>query len=326
MRPTRQRGQATVELAILMIVLVPVFLYVLFLEDLLRHRLMAQAAVVTTPWDFHGISYEAFDRNTQVDTRLLDKATVTAGRTQTVGGHTGRAPGLFARLTWCDHTAAYNSYDPNFECNDSGHHVALSAHACWDTELAQEVGCGIDSSTGANYTDPAQMITPFMGVAHKGGEIFCSARVGVLNYFLPQKVFSQFSQVDTTRTTKLSGDVHGHRGAAASSVYALTMQRFSVLHDPWAQTTVQNVSAPGSGVLQRRVNAIYWSPMSYAAYGAAMIYLGQAVRDQLISPAALAPLDTFISDDLTSANVAYDTRDAARSRGHFYMGLRVEPR
>jgi hypothetical protein len=317
-----------------MIVLIPIFLYVLFLEDLLKHRLMAQAAAVTTPWDFNNVSYESFSRN-QVDTVLLDKTKVTQGTTQTVGGHTGKAPGLFARLTWCDHTAAYNSYDPSFECDDPGHHVALMAHACWDTQLAQEVGCGIDGSTATNYTDLTKMIGPFMTQAHKGGEIFCSDRVGVLNYFLPQKVLSQFSQVDTTRTTQYSGSVHSHKNAAASSVYALTMERFSVLHDPWAQTTVTSVSAPGtSSVLQKRVNAIYASPMNDLALVAAYAYLGQAVRQQLLDPAVLIPADTFMTDDLTSANVAYDpqwqndpppSNTRAQKRGKYYMGSSTQP-
>jgi hypothetical protein len=343
------RGAATTELALLMIVLVPVFLYTLFLHDLLRHQLMGQAAVVSTPWDWHALNYERFNRNANVDTVRFDKARVSALQSQPVGGRTGNAPAVYARLMWCDHTAAYNSYDPNYDCNDSTHHRAVSAHACWDTQLAQEVGCGMDAETGAGYVDPFGMIGSFRDEVHRGGEVYCSARVGVLNYFLPQKLFSSFSDVDTTRAKQLSGDVHGHRGESAANTYPLVMERFSVLHDPWSQTTVTNVNPPGTGVLQRRVNSIYWTPMGMAAYGAAMLYVGMGVRDQLISPLALLPADTPFTDNLMSANVSYQTAPGGRvdnafypspwrdweanpveathrARGRFYMGMTAEPR
>src|SRR5262249_24533581 len=163
------------------------------------------------------------------------------------------------------------SYDVDFECNDSHHHKAVSAHVCWVRENAQQIACGIDKGTGADYTDPLGTINPLMDEVHKGGEIYCSARAGVLNYFLPQKIFTACSSVDTTRTTELSGDVHGHYGQSQASVYLLTMQSMSVVHDPWSQTTVEDVDPPGSGVLQKRTNMIYWTPLlSKAAFAFAL--------------------------------------------------------
>jgi hypothetical protein len=344
----RTRGQATAELALLMIIIVPVFLYTLFLEDLLRHKLQVQETVVTTPWDFHGLNYQTFNRSQHVDLMGFDKATVTARQAQAVStNRSGRAIGHYARLMWCDHTSGYNSYDPNRECNDSSHHRALSAHACWNVAQAQELGCGMDPDTAASYVDPLGFIGNFKNEVHRGGEVYCSARMGVLNYFLPQRILTMFSSVDTTRTTQLSGDVHSHAGASASSTYVLTMQGFSVLHDPWAQATVENVNPPGGGVLQRRVNVIYDHFIEWGASGFAMAFLGMGVRDQLLSPLALVPADTLFSDNLFSANVAFRTAPGGRvdnyyaspwldwqndpvqrtwqNRGRYYMGLTAEP-
>jgi hypothetical protein len=127
------------------------------------------------------------------------------------------------------------------------------------------------------------------------------------------------------------------------------MESFSVLHDSWAQTTVEDVNPPGaSGVLHDRVDSIYWSPVGYAAYGFALTYLTMGMRNQLIGPQALLPLDTAISDNLMSANVSYRTAPGGQvdtyypspwldwnnspvqatynARGQFYMGLTRAPR
>ncbi|HEY0093945.1 MAG TPA: hypothetical protein VGB96_06455, partial [Archangium sp.] len=46
------RGAAAVEMALSMLVFVPIFLYALFLDDLLRYSLDAQEAALSTVWDF----------------------------------------------------------------------------------------------------------------------------------------------------------------------------------------------------------------------------------------------------------------------------------
>ena len=77
-----RRGQATVELAVTTIVFVPLCLYVLFLDDLLRYKLDLAEAVFSSSWDYTSIPY--------------DKG----------------APDLSSadEFTYCDHTSAYDSY------------------------------------------------------------------------------------------------------------------------------------------------------------------------------------------------------------------------
>ena len=109
---------ALLQLAASMLLIVPIFLYVLFLEDLLRHKLTLQEAVVSTPWDFTGVDYEKLD-----------------GPVEDEVSH-------YARNMWCDHSSAYNSYDIDFECGNDDpnrHHKAVSAHVCW---MVQEDGEG----------------------------------------------------------------------------------------------------------------------------------------------------------------------------------------
>ncbi|NTX57583.1 hypothetical protein HR086_40425, partial [Myxococcus sp. CA039A] len=55
MRTSRHRaarGAAAVETALCMLVIIPVFMYALFLDDLLRHTLDSQETALSTVWDY----------------------------------------------------------------------------------------------------------------------------------------------------------------------------------------------------------------------------------------------------------------------------------
>ena len=53
----KQRGTATVEMAVLMIVLIPTILYTMYLEDLLFFKFDLEETVTSTPWDFSTHDY-----------------------------------------------------------------------------------------------------------------------------------------------------------------------------------------------------------------------------------------------------------------------------
>jgi hypothetical protein len=97
------------------------------------------------------------------------------------------------------------------------------------------------------------------------------------------------------------------------------METFSVLHDPWGMTTVENVNPTGRNLLQQRVQSIYGGTAGDLAYAAALLYLGRAVTAQAIGPQVLTPLDTPFSDDLLEANVAFRTGsgNAMRIDNHY---------
>src|SRR5581483_4699933 len=93
-------------------------------------------------------------------------------------------------------------------------------------------------------------------------------------------------------------DVHNHYNAAASSIYLLTLQGQSIVHDPWAQTTVEDIDPTGSGVLQTRTDKIYMSTLGWVPFGLAEVFIGKAIEKKLLSPLALIPADTPFSDNL----------------------------
>jgi hypothetical protein len=328
----RSRGQATVELALATILIVPIFLYVLFLEDLLRHKLTLQEAVVSTPWDFNALDYERYDGD--VDSQV----------------------GNFARMMWCDHTSAYNSYDKAFECGDDDpdrHHKAVSAHVCWmvepDGQGEPEVHCSRNPDVADGYFGLIPGIDDFKNKANKGGQISCTAFTGVLNYYLPQKILQQFSKVDTTRTEYLRGtSVHDHYGISAQNIYRLTRQHFSVLHDPWAQTSVVDVSGPGSGTLHDRTQYVYGHWLgTVMGFVPSLAFIAKGIQEKLIGPQALPFYDSPLSDNLMDANVAFKkaaggtidnfypspwkdwqnnpVEGAYNARGKYYMGATQEP-
>lgn len=285
LRRRRRRGQATVEMAVLCIVLVPLFMYVIFLDDLLRYKLELAEGVFSAPWDYTTIDYQAGPNIGDVQHQI--------------------------RVALCDHTTAYNSHDKDFECGDN-HHVALAAHSCWLTKGAQQVRCQVAEPDMGQSPFGLALTSGVKGV-NKGGQIKCSGRLGVINYFLPEKLFEQFSQVDAdtggtggmTRADKKSGSAHtAGSGLAAESHYLLERQTTSILTDTWAMTTVEAQDPDeNSGELYSRVDRAYPGLIAMAAV---LPFVTQAVSDELLTPAALAPVDLGgLNDSVRTPQVGF---------------------
>jgi hypothetical protein len=216
-RRLKARGQAVLELSLLLIVMVPIIFYSLFLDDLLRYRLDLLESVVSSPWDFAAIDQQ-----------------------ENNGGNVAQ----FERHAWCDHTYTYNSYDIDYECDSSPtnanggagrHHKAFTAHVCWLVEGGQQIECSTDDSTG-KIDDNAKY--------NGGGVTTCSARAGVFNYFIVQQAMVGFTNMtNLTKAEHMSGAVHGHFGAASANIFMLEKQQFALLHDDWATKTPDDVDA-----------------------------------------------------------------------------------
>jgi hypothetical protein len=272
----RARGQAVVELAVAMLIIVPTFLYVLFLDDLLKAKLDLEEAVVSAPWEYARVNFEEGPAKSGLRSAI--------------------------RLGWCDHTTAYNSYDRGYDCSESVHHVALSAHTCWLTSGAKQVSCSVDGTVG--------QLTGAIGVfaANKeftrGGLVRCSARVGVINYSLPQKLFQEFTQVQMTRTTQKSGDVHSAgNGLAVEAQYLLEEQQAGLLVDSWALANpLKRTSSTDASTLRSRANAIY---QPYAIIAAALGGLNFAMK---VAQSDLINATVFLDglgDNPLDANAAF---------------------
>ena len=275
MKGTKARGQATVELAVTTIVFVPLALYVLFLGDLLRHKLDLAEVVFSSAWDYTSVP--------------LDKGVPNLSKPY--------------ELTYCDHTSAYNSYDSNFECENPQNHVALAAHACWQTGAGYEA-----NKLKCKISEPlVGLISATYGPFNNGGIASCSAQLGVINYMIPQKILSQFSQVDATRTKKFDSGTNPHAAGAGLAVedhYLLQRQTFGVLVDTWALNITDSIS-PDTGFttpFYLRM-AAYYVPAAQSKVGKANDLADALKKDKLLGD--LATVDET-GDNLMTPHLAYD--------------------
>jgi hypothetical protein len=245
-RATRKyaRGAAAVELAVTMVLLVPLIMYTLFLEDLLAYKLENQEPTIVAGWDHAFVNYQT-------------------------GTDIGRVQNL-NQLKYCDHTSAFDSYDKSYDCNDTVHHEAATAHQCWLVPGAKQLACGISSIVGMEILPPNTEFLTWYGMFNKGGMARCTAKLGVMNYFLPNKFFNwaahSGAQREVIGKTKLGGEsakqgsgaetVHDEAGGAddadsdgtsvdpragesraAAGSWVLKEEVFAVLTDPWALST-----------------------------------------------------------------------------------------
>lgn len=231
------------ETALCMLVILPVFMYAIFLDDLLRHALDGQETAVSTIWDYTVADYAA-----------KPKGESFAGFGSIQGA---------ARLTYCDHESGLDSFQAEPpECkDDERHHQELVAHACWLHPGAQQVQCTLNQQAVGSYG--VTLHAAYMSAFNRGGLIRCSARNGVQNYLLPQKLFSEFSQVDLAKETK-SGGVHDNAKAkrdVEKDTYLLPWERIALVTDTWALTREQSFE-PGQSnddeeLVYARVSQLY---------------------------------------------------------------------
>ncbi|MEW5740091.1 MAG: hypothetical protein AB1938_14255 [Myxococcota bacterium] len=237
-----RRGAAAVELAVTMILLVPLIMYTLFLEDLLAYKLEEQEPTLAAGWDY---AFVNFQTNKEI----------------------GRVPNM-NQLKYCDHSSAFDSYQKNYDCNDTVHHEAGTAHQCWLVPGAKQLACGISSQVGMEIMPMNTEFSSWYGAFNKGGEARCTATLAVMNYFLPNKLFNWIGgpRNNITEKKKLGGDsaksgsgaetVHNEAGGNAEAdaddgtsieprageggsagSWILKEEVFAVLTDPWALNT-----------------------------------------------------------------------------------------
>jgi len=271
------RGQAATELAASMLVIVPTFMYIMFLDDLLRAKLDMIEAVATAPWEYARVNFQE--------------------------GAPGTGTRSAVRRGWCDHVSSYNSYDTTYDCSEDVHHVAHSAHQCWMTEGGKQVTCEVKPE---QYKLQGTFTAD--GVHNdltKGGMVRCSARLGVINYFLPQKLFTEFTNefVTTTENRKAHTDVHDNYGLAKSAHILLEEQTAGLVVDTWQLHNIgEKIDSTGSGPLKDRVNKVYQTYAGLAAFQGMDFYMNFLSND-LVNMSLLAD---GMGDNPFDANIAFD--------------------
>lgn len=211
----KPRGGAAVETAVLMIVLVPLIMYTLFLEDLLYYKFDLQETVTSTPWDYADLDHREDNKSIADQRALAQRASMQ---------------------TFWDHTSAWNTYsDPNHDAKEKDHHQALAAHQCWLAQGGKEIECGTESSVGL-------LVAGEFIALNNGGKVRCEAILGVQNYFLPQQLFQWWAKAAMTsqkRWVGESGDGAIHDNAQQDS-YLYPKLEFSVVTDPWALNSMDS--------------------------------------------------------------------------------------
>lgn len=321
MRPPRKwsprRGQAAVEMAVTMIVLIPIIFYSLFLEDLLVFHLEWQEAIVVSPWEPSFIDY-------------VEK----------------KNPSIMAmrynRVAYCDHTVANDTFNATTDCDDAKHHVAMTAHQCW-LGGGKQVTCGKDTSIGKDIQ------TDYYDKFNGGGLVHCTARLNVSNWFIINR-FRNFGKelVESDRerhqdsedkhtvgksTTESTGWVFGGQGESggassggeagddgaeedtpASTGGRNTDDYFSVLHDPWAVNRVDsfsNMAKVSTHKIYERMSMYYKLQIVKDATDKAKDFGQGLVDDEILGDKALKETDE--GDDVTNPDMSFSAGDHKRA-------------
>ncbi|RKH34028.1 MULTISPECIES: hypothetical protein [Corallococcus] len=272
-----------------MLVFIPVFLYALFLDDLLRFALDAQEAAVATVWDY-----------TVQDWAEPDKQGEYGGFSQVQG---------YARLMYCDHESGVDSYDDvDFDCKGEQHHehAALTSHPCWLNTGAQQVECQAPDKQVGRLGVPIH--NGYFDDYNNGGLIRCSARIGVQNYMLPQTLFPEFSKEDLAKEQQ-EGSIHGNAQAGDQDMqktYLMPTEQMSILTDTWAindDVTIEPGDKSGGDKggehFYKEVKSVYQDtanlgyPMLMASSAQ---FFSQAMSKQLLSPLQVGTLIAGDSD------------------------------
>ena len=233
----RRRGAASVELAVSMIFLVPLIMYMIFLQDMLIMKMNGQEAAVQASWDF-----TVLDFGSPIDSHMIGK---------------------FSRLTYCDHSAAYDSYSQPYDCNDVTHHKAMTAHECWIGSDPAKYGGQVRCSVSEQLS-PSGAATSRVAGFGQGGVVTCNSRLGIMNYYLPNSFLNNFrggkgftvnvdasgkqkqrmqsrwavgngsaSGQDQAHTDKDKAEPNGET-SLGSNYWRLARTEHSMLVDPWA--------------------------------------------------------------------------------------------
>ncbi|QRK08213.1 hypothetical protein JQX13_51220 [Archangium violaceum] len=230
----RRRGAALVETALLMLVLIPLLLYAIFLMDAAYMKLDLQETVVSGLWDFSTRNREAGKK----DNERLDELALTS-----------RA----VRATYSDHTSAF---DDGAEVDAPGYgdtsrirgnhdhqkHHKIYFAAQYTFRFDANVGpdtqfkCTVkEDSSWAN--DVTNVLPTFANSRYNaGGQVVCEATGYIYNYLLPEKLFTEFTEVKMSDLTKrgTGSDSHAYQGQGNNII---AKERGSLFFNTWALRT-----------------------------------------------------------------------------------------
>ncbi|MFY0529394.1 hypothetical protein ACN28I_41595 [Archangium gephyra] len=232
----RRRGAAMVETALLMIVLIPLLLYALFLIDAAYMKLDLQETVVSGLWDFSTRNAESGDKNEDF-------------------GQVQRA----VRASYSDHTSAI---DDGSEVSKpdlgnvqriTGNHDHQKHHKIYfaaQYTFRFDANVGPDTQFDCKLTEDSGWASDVTGLLpsfagsefNVGGQVTCSATGYIYNYLIPEKLFTEFTDVKMSNLTKRQSattDSHSIQGRGGNIV---AHETGSLIYNTWA---LRNGAASG---------------------------------------------------------------------------------
>lgn len=275
------RGQALVETVVTLLVLLPILLYTAFLTEYLRYALQWQEAVVTPAFnalaaDFDEDQYRwvpaQFDPpNWNVmNFNVVPYPTTTFNAPQTNatiwGGNAAVKVQGFARVTYCDHTAAadsrsftgggpgvqnlaqnFDAYANAQECADPNPQMpAAFARPSWRAPGGDgQISCALNTNVGLYPGQHARLNNPGPNQnVRRSGLVSCTGRLAVVNQFLGQRIFQLPAEALLTGRTKAppgslpTANNSWTFGRPANDPQAY---RFGMLHGNWGLAYVKNL-------------------------------------------------------------------------------------
>lgn len=204
-----EAGAATVEMAVLMIIFIPLILFTMYASDAVFHTLEVQEAVLVTLWD---MSQQAYSQEPKVH----------KARSGAPGFIEGTVAG-FERIQYADHIGEYSS-EKEIDSggtgfgSDSQHHIQIFGHVCWcngssasDCDggsvsdyaqaKAQQVRCQLNQSI-FNLTNSYPLSTGatyYSQFGSAGGIVTCSAKGWLYNYLIPETFLGGFGEVNKVK-------------------------------------------------------------------------------------------------------------------------------
>jgi hypothetical protein len=333
----RSRGQAAVELSLMGIIIVPTFLYILFIDDLLRFRLDQQEAMVTSGWDFSTVNYDVESSKA----KYIPKD----GKAGNGSSNIHEAVETFSRFQFYDHSVA----SPRIEYvsgnligdskQDQNHHNGVGAQQCWLVGGAKnQVSCvAPDVDVATNYTfdgtgGARPDVKDFLMAGPVGGMYSSKGRVGVINHWLPSGTlfFSKvelssrkYHGVNSSKAIDINGvgsDTVGKSITTNDSKtedYHFPADEFAILTNPWAMSE-QDDNGPNShsGALYNRVDKVYNANLPKAGLVAVMaMYPLQAMAKGLLQPEAYLT-DTILGDNIYTPEIAFTNKYQPQISGY----------
>jgi hypothetical protein len=264
--PTRKalgsrRGAAVVELAVLMMVFVPLILLPLYFQDALRFRLDAQEAVAMTTWDF---AYQNYEHQSADDVR---SAIVSFNQ---------------------DINESLWSGDDSPKRSKSGPWAEFD----WE----DKVDCEVDKSFGSSGY--MLLSKDFHNKYTKGGLVKCSGRISVTNQFLPSTFFQEFSHdnVDFFKPRKNKLTYPFYSAAVMVDSWSVNGCNDSGSQCPREKgdaskfniTEGLETGGEGGDAFYERTELMWKKPFTYYIFYAMYLkFIGQAVSDEIASPLVL---------------------------------------